>query len=158
MDTVDKATRSRIMASIRYRGNRSTELKLRMLLVRAGISGWTLLPGDLIGNPDFVFPTIRLVVFVDGCFWHGCPRCGHTPGTNKKYWTAKLQRTKVRDKRQRAKLRRDGWSVLSIWEHELVSSGKVLARVQRAIRRRGGGGLSETGACHSLGREHSARQ
>jgi len=104
-----------------------------MILVRAGISGWRLLPPDLPGKPDFVFPDASLAVFVDGCFWHGCPKCYHRPSTNRKYWDAKVERNKARDKRLRAKLRRSGWSVIRIWEHELLEPGKVLSRIEAAL-------------------------
>ncbi|MFC1806051.1 very short patch repair endonuclease [Planctomycetota bacterium] len=133
MDTVDKATRSRIMTSIRSKGNRSTERRLRMLLVRSGISGWRLLPEGVAGNPDFIFPDLALAVFVDGCFWHGCPRCGHRPSSNRKYWNAKLDRTKARDRRLRAKLRRQGWSVIGVWEHELRQPDRAIAKLRRAM-------------------------
>jgi DNA mismatch endonuclease (patch repair protein) len=55
-------------------------------------------PPNIIGNPDLVIQEARVAVFVDGCFWHGCPRCGHIPRTNRAYWTAKLARNKRRDR------------------------------------------------------------
>jgi len=140
MDTVDKATRSRIMSSIRAKGNRSTEGRLRMMLVRAGITGWKLHGTHLVGNPDFVFEGIRLALFVDGCFWHACPRCGHMPKSNRRYWRAKLDRNIRRDRRQRARLRREGWSVVRVWAHELQDGAKVVAKVSRAIAKREGDG------------------
>lgn len=76
MDTVSPEIRSRVMAKVRSHRNRSTEWRLRSALVRVGIRGWTLNMADLIGKPDFVFPIQRLVMFVDGCFWHGWPDAG----------------------------------------------------------------------------------
>lgn len=71
--------RSRTMAAIRGKHNRTTELRLKMALIRRGIKGWKLHASELPGKPDFYFKNKRLAVFVDGCYWHGCPRCGHIP-------------------------------------------------------------------------------
>src|SRR5690242_4583024 len=89
--------RSHVMSAIRSSGNRSTELRLRLALVRAGIPGWKLHVTGLPGRPDFFFPRRNLAVFVDGCFWHGCPKCGHLPRTNHLFWKTKISRTKMRD-------------------------------------------------------------
>jgi DNA mismatch endonuclease, patch repair protein len=67
---------------------------------------------------DIVFPQDRIAVFVDGCFWHGCPEHGRTPKANTTYWGPKLARNKQRDQRVTDDLRADGWSVIRIWEHE----------------------------------------
>src|ERR1035438_7375864 len=76
------ASRRDNMRAIRSRGNRSTEVRLRGAVVRRGIRGWTLHPKEVFGVPDFFFKNCRVAIFVDGCFWHGCPRCGHVPKTN----------------------------------------------------------------------------
>ena len=107
-----------------------------MALVRAGIRGFRLHARDVTGSPDFVFDSIRLAVFVDGCFWHGCPRCGHRPKSNRKYWNAKLDRNISRDRRTRSKLRRQGWSVIRVWAHDLSVPAKALAKVASAIASR----------------------
>ena len=65
--------RSRAMAAVRGKGNISTEQRLRLALVRAGVSGWTLHTKSIVGCPDFYFAKQRLAIFTDGCFWHGCP-------------------------------------------------------------------------------------
>jgi DNA mismatch endonuclease, patch repair protein len=131
MDTVNKEIRSKIMARIKSKGNKSTETKLRMILVRTGISGWKVQPKNISGNPDIVFLKLKIVIFVDGCFWHSCPICGHIPKSNQKYWINKLERNVNRDKHQRSKLRRDGWSVVRIWEHELKDLRKVTHKIKR---------------------------
>lgn len=105
-----------------------------MLMVRAGIVGWCVLPINIVGRPDFVFPKGKLAVFVDGCFWHGCPKCYHRPLSNRKYWDAKVLRNKARDKKLRGKLRRDGWSVIRVWEHELTNTQKVLSRIRNSVQ------------------------
>lgn len=133
MDTVSQETRSRVMAQVRSQRNRSTEWRLRACLVRAGIRGWKLNPIDVPGKPDFVFQDKRLAVFVDGCYWHGCPKCYRRPSSNTEYWDAKVNRNRNRDVKTTAELRRCGWRVLRIWEHELKSIGTVLERIQTGL-------------------------
>ena len=106
---------------------------MRMLLVRAGISGWHVQPKGIVGNPDFIFPDARIAIFVDGCFWHGCPKCGHIPKSNKKYWQAKILRNMERDKRLRSELQQEGWTVLRVWEHELGKPKDVLVNVEAVL-------------------------
>jgi DNA mismatch endonuclease, patch repair protein len=119
------------MSAIRSRGNKSTEKAVRFRMIRAGLCGWKLCTSDLPGKPDFVFEDARLVVFLDGCYWHGCPRCYSAPTSNTGYWADKFQRNKARDRRVGRLLRRDGWRVVRIWEHEIESSP---ARVVQKIR------------------------
>ena len=92
MDTVDETTRSAIMSKVRSKGNRSTERRLSAALAKAAISGWRVCSDDIHGKPDFFFPEIRLAVFVDGCFWHGCPKCYRRPKSKTEYWDKKLKR------------------------------------------------------------------
>ena len=133
MDSVSHETRSRVMAQVRSQRNRSTEWRLRLALVRAGIRGWTLNPTDVLGKPDFVFAAQRLVVFVDGCFWHGCPKCKRVPSSNVKYWVPKLRRNRNRDRTVDRSLRNAGWRVLRFWEHQLKHTSSVVARIDRLI-------------------------
>jgi DNA mismatch endonuclease (patch repair protein) len=72
---------------------------------------------DVRCRPDIVFTRQRLVVFVDGCFWHGCPQHGTRPRTNSNYWRAKIDLNRDRDERQCLALAAAGWSVLRLWEH-----------------------------------------
>jgi DNA mismatch endonuclease (patch repair protein) len=69
---------------------------------------------------DFVFPQHRVCVFVDGCFWHACPIHFTPPKSNRDWWEEKIAATKERDRRQVEQLRRLGWNVLRVWEHELT--------------------------------------
>lgn len=108
--------RSANMRAIRASGNRSTEWRLRSFLIRRGIKGWTLHSKEVVGNPDFYFPKHQLIIFIDGCYWHGCPKCGHIPKTNTLYWTAKIGLNKKRDRRYVRELRKQGFKVIRIWE------------------------------------------
>jgi DNA mismatch endonuclease, patch repair protein len=125
--------RSRLMQSIRGKGNRSTELTLRMLLVRMGIKGWSL-HAKLPGKPDFLFREHKLAVFVDGCFWHGCASCGHTPKTRSTFWAMKLELNRLRDLRFTAELQQRGYRVLRVWEHEFSDLDKVSRRIAEELK------------------------
>ncbi len=81
--------------------------------------GWVVHPNEIVGRPDFFFPKNHLAVFVSGCFWHGCRRCGHVPRTNRSFWALKIKRNRGRDQANNKKLRRTGMRVLRFWEHEL---------------------------------------
>lgn len=118
MDTVTKRKRSAVMALVRGRGNKDTELRLIQIFRTNGITGWRR-GSKLPGKPDFVFQKQRTAVFVDGCFWHGCPKHGRTPKSRVTFWLAKLTGNKARDRRVNRALRARGWKVLRIWEHEL---------------------------------------
>jgi DNA mismatch endonuclease, patch repair protein len=107
------------MGKIRGKHNKSTDTALRMALVRAGIRGWQMYPADVPGKPDVYFIRKRLAVFVDGCFWHGCPKCGHIPRTNRPFWKAKILRNQERDRRTTRKLTAIGIRVVRMWEHSL---------------------------------------
>lgn len=133
--TNTSASRSKNMRAIRSRGNRSTELRLRAALVQRGIKGWCLHSKDVPGVPDFFFACERIAVFVDGCFWHGCPRCGHIPKTNVDYWQKKINRNKARDHAVTTALSGDAFEVIRIWECEIRSNigacaEQILKRLQ----------------------------
>lgn len=113
------ARSSRNLSAVRGHNNRTTEQRLRLALVRARISGWQLHPIGIVGKPDFIFPDRRIAIFVDGCFWHGCPKCGHIPKTNTPFWNAKIQRNIERDGVTTKKLLESDFQVTRIWEHEL---------------------------------------
>jgi DNA mismatch endonuclease, patch repair protein len=126
--------RSANMRAIKSRENRSTEWRLRSMLMRTAVKGWRLHSNEVVGNPDFLFLVHRVVVFIDGCFWHGCPKCGHIPKTNKKYWTAKIDRNKKRDKMYSKELRRQGFKVVRIWECALREKPqRCLQRILSAV-------------------------
>ena len=122
------------MALIRSRGNRATELRLIALMREHGITGWRR-NARVFGKPDFVFRAAKLAVFVDGCFWHGCPRHATMPANNRAFWKAKLARNTQRDREVTRALRATGWTVLRVWECGLrrASAGRTVARIARAF-------------------------
>lgn len=119
MDVFSKAKRSSVMAAIRSRGNRSTERAFAAFLRRARLRGWTLHSATVVGRPDFYFYNQRVAVFVDGCFWHGCPKCFQAPRQNARFWAEKIERNRKRDRAVGHLLRRQGIRVIRIWEHDV---------------------------------------
>jgi DNA mismatch endonuclease, patch repair protein len=131
-DAISKAKRSKIMAAVRSKGNKDTELRLISILRRHQITGWRR-GSKLPGRPDFVFQSRRLAVFVDGCFWHGCRWHCRRGASNKRFWDQKLAVNKARDDTVNKLLKSRKWTVLRIWEHALADEEKVVARLHAAI-------------------------
>ncbi|MGI8710752.1 MAG: very short patch repair endonuclease [Acidimicrobiales bacterium] len=97
------------------------EIRIRSNLHRRGLryrKDLLLRPGEVRVRPDVVFTRMRIAVFVDGCFWHGCPDHQHIPKRNRAYWVPKLRANVDRDRRVDAALVADGWAAIRIWEHE----------------------------------------
>jgi DNA mismatch endonuclease (patch repair protein) len=85
---------------------------------------------------DIVFSRNKLCVFVDGCFWHGCPQHFACPKSNSNWWRDKIRETHARDMRQRKQLRRNGWRVVAVWEHEVERNiDKVVSRILKLLRK-----------------------
>ena len=129
-DVFTKAKRSEVMSRIRGRGNKDTELALAKLFRAHRITGWRR-SQPVFGKPDFVFPKLKLAIFVDGCFWHGCPKHATKPKNNRTFWRRKFSANKARDQIVTRTLRRAGWRVLRVWEHELAR--KSAARLVRRL-------------------------
>ncbi len=152
-DVFTKAKRSEVMSRIRSRGNRDTELALVRVFRAHGITGWRRQVKVMVESrrsrgegrprlvlrlsvrPDFVFPTLRVAVFVDGCFWHACPLHTTKPRSNAAFWRRKFAANKARDRLVTRTLRATGWRVLRIWEHELARKNE--ARLRRRLWRAG---------------------
>src|ERR1700722_2296538 len=113
MDTLTQRERSKLMAKIRSRGNKNTEIALIKLFRRNKITGWRR-NQKIFGKPDFVFRQVRLALFVDGCFWHGCPKHGTKPKGNAAFWRRKFSRNIARDRLVTRTLRATSWRVLRI--------------------------------------------
>lgn len=133
-DIWNKKKRSEVMSLIRSSGNKDTELKLAAILRSAGIVGWRR-HQPLLGRPDFTFRRARLAVFVDGCFWHGCPKHGRKPRSNRAYWLPKLRRNRERDASVKRTLSVAGWTVIRLWEHDLAKPQRAVSRIKRALDR-----------------------
>jgi DNA mismatch endonuclease, patch repair protein len=127
-DKFSKAKRSQVMAAVRSKGNRETELKLVAILRAAGITGWRR-HQSLPGCPDFVFLAQRLVIFVDGCFWHGCPQHCRMPKANGRYWQQKISRNIGRDRATVRILKAARWRVIRLWGHSLRHPTRVSRRI-----------------------------
>ena len=147
VDVLSPAERSARMRRVTPHGNRTTELAICRVLREARISGWRRHVAVYLGNaaslaggvrrysrPDFVFRRSRVVVFVDGCFWHSCPRHRTMPVGNHKYWAAKLEGNRRRDRRVTRALAKQGWKVVRIWEHDVRERPRhCMQRVRKAL-------------------------
>ena len=131
-DIWNKQKRSEVMSLIRSRGNKATELRLIEIFREFGITGWRR-NQPLLGKPDFTFRRERVVVFVDGCFWHGCPKCYKRPSSNQKFWDTKIAANRKRDRFVTRELRKLGWQVVRIWQHQLKKPTRTLAKLERHL-------------------------
>jgi DNA mismatch endonuclease, patch repair protein len=116
MDVVTKRRRSEIMSSIRSKNTRPEAVVRRFVRQL----GYTVKEhaAELPGTPDLVLPQRKAVIFVHGCFWHGCGRCDRgtrVPQTNTRFWQAKIATNRLRDRRVAARLRQQGWHVITVW-------------------------------------------
>ena len=129
-DVYGPEKRSAVMARVKGK-NTSPELKVRKVLTGLG-ARYRLHRKDLPGSPDIVLPGRRLVIFVNGCFWHGhdCARGARVPKANRDYWLAKVVRNRARDVASRAALAALGWRVETIWECDLKDEAALMARLE----------------------------
>lgn len=131
-DFLTTVQRSALMASIKGKANKRTELVLAALFRRHGIKGWRR-HYPISGRPDFVFISERVAVFVDGCFWHGCRWHYRPPTSNVAFWRSKMDANRRRDKMASARLRLDGWKVIRVWEHSLSRPEAIVKRISSAL-------------------------
>ena len=115
MDKVSREKRSEIMSKIRGRDTKM-ELMVKPIL---GLLGFEYQPKGIFGNPDFAHRQLKWAIFLDGCFWHGCPNHYRLPETNGEFWHKKVQRNRERDIAVTGELVSSGWLVTRIWEHDL---------------------------------------
>src|SRR6266851_6815820 len=154
MDRVSRETRSRIMASVKPFGNKTTELAMSRLLRKNGLCGYRK-HWSIAGRPDFAWPKIKTALFVDGCFWHGCPRCRRVPTSNKAYWEMRIGGNRRRDRRVSRALRKAGWVVIRVWECSLYNE-RTIKRIRALVAARKqrlplGPGLRSSRSCHGDG-------
>ena len=131
-DVFSKTKRSEVMSLIRSRGNKATELRLIEIFREYGITGWRR-NQKLLGKPDFTFRRERVVVFVDGCFWHGCPKCYKRPASNQEFWDNKIAANRKRDRLVGRELTRLGWHVVRVWQHQLAKPVHIVAKLRKAL-------------------------
>ncbi len=115
---------------------KGTNLERRLFAMLAGmrLHGWRKNVSALPGKPDAVFFQERVIIFVDGCFWHGCPICKRPlPVTNRDYWEKKIQRNVERDRRNTESLTQEGWRVIRVWEH-IIRNSSEKSSIRQAIR------------------------
>ncbi len=135
MDTISKDHRSWNMSRIRSK-NTTPELRVRKILHKAGYR-YSLYNKNLPSKPDLVLRKYRLVVFVNGCFWHchkGCKR-SNIPKTNRKYWINKIARNIAKISQSRKALKKLGWSSVVIWECQTKDANKILRLLKYALRK-----------------------
>jgi len=115
--------------------NTSPELLLRRTLRDAGLLGYRLHWASVPGRPDIAYPGRRVAIFVNGCFWHRCPRCNPPhPKANRDFWAQKFAANQSRDRRKTAELEEMGWRVLTVWECTLKADPEAaLAEIQHAL-------------------------
>jgi len=118
MDKFTKEQRSYCMSQIKSR-NTSVEVEFRKKIWQNGVRGYRLHCKQIPGSPDLFFPKRRLAVFIDGCFWHKCPKCYRESKSRKDYWDKKMLDNVSRDIRNNDQLNKMGIKVLRFWEHEI---------------------------------------
>lgn len=134
MDRYSPEKRSSIMRSVRSSGT-DVENRLSAALLEAGIkfSAHEVVCGC---RPDLVLRDEHVVVFVDGCFWHGCSRHRGIPKSNREFWVEKIRGNRRRDRRNTLALQEAGWTVIRIWEHTVNRApGRAVASIKGAITR-----------------------
>ena len=132
-DVMTPEQRSRCMSRIKG-ADTGPELRLRRALWVAGVR-YRLKPKPP-GRPDLFIPSGKIAVFVDGCFWHGCPEHAVRPKTNIEFWKAKIERNMARDREVIAKLSASGWKVLRYWEHDVDADvDRIVVEIAGCVRR-----------------------
>ena len=122
-DVFSKEKRSAVMKAVKSRNTKTTEIKMMEIFKEFHITGWRR-TYPLVGKPDFVFPKKRIVVFVDGCFWHGHNCRNVTPSDNADFWNAKREYNKRHDELVIQTLESKNWTVIRIWECELKKKNR----------------------------------
>ncbi len=118
MDNLNKDQRSKCMSQIKSKWTLQ-EKKIHNLLKGRKIKHE--MHPKIKGSPDIIITKMNKAVFLHGCFWHKCPECYTEPKSNKSYWLPKIERNVRRDQHNKSMLKKDGWKVVSFWEHEVKS-------------------------------------
>lgn len=135
MDNLTPEQRAKTMTAVKSKGTKLEKFFIAAL-ERRGIGGLNYHRADIEGKPDVVHEPSRIAIFIDSCFWHGCPEHLRMPASNEEYWTKKIARNKKRDRRVRTLLEAEGWKVIRIWEHSIRSQRNLrwwLTRIENLI-------------------------
>ncbi|MCK6628516.1 MAG: very short patch repair endonuclease [Anaerolineae bacterium] len=137
-DNLKPADRQKAMRAVKGKGT-TPERRLFAMLAGMRLKGWRKNAADITGKPDVVFSHEHIAIFVDGCFWHGCPHCQRKlkPDSNRHYWERKINRNIELAKSHNQKLLENGWTVIRIWEHELKKPAdrlQIRDRIRQAIK------------------------
>ena len=111
--------------------NTKPEITIRQLIWKKGYR--YRIGHGLMGKPDMVFPSYNIAIFIDGCFWHGCPKHYRMPSSNVKYWKQKISQNKKRDRKINKQLKKEGWKIIRIWEHDIKQNPEKT--VKRIIKK-----------------------
>ncbi len=136
VDVLTKKQRSYNMSMIKGKDTKP-EIALRRHLYKQGIRGYRL-NYKISGRPDITFPKYKVAVFVDGCFWHMCPKCFKEPENNKQFWLTKIKGNVERDKKTNLALRKQAWKVIRLPEHKINKEPeKCINEIRFALKKRG---------------------
>lgn len=132
MDKVSKDKRSEIMRLVKSKETKLEQL-FRQKLWNAGLR-YTKHNENQFGKPDLMLKRKRIAIFIDSCFWHGCPEHLRVPASNRKYWISKIEGNKNRDKEVNAHYRKSGWRVIRVWEHQISKQlEEVVNRIFKVV-------------------------
>jgi len=125
-DVFTKQKRSEIMSRIRSKWTKQE------IIVHNYLKGHKIkhkMHPKMVGSPDIILTDKKVAIFLHGCFWHKCPLHYREPKSNKKFWTSKIERNVLRDKKNIRLLRNRGWKVIVIWEHEIKNRNKLKCKM-----------------------------
>lgn len=124
------------MQAVKSKGTK-LERRFFSMLAGLGLRGWTKNAYNIAGKPDVAFANEQIAIFVDGCFWHGCPQCKRKlPKTNRSYWQNKIRRNVALAQSYDEQLHAAGWTVIRIWEHEFQDKAgmqRIRTRILHAL-------------------------
>ena len=136
-DNLRVEDRRKTMQAVKSKGTK-LEIRLWAMLAGMGLKGWKKNVKNIPGKPDVAFINQRLALFVDGCFWHGCPHCRRKlPDTNRVYWERKINHNVELAKSYNKQLRLDGWTVIRIWEHDIADTSRIKAQILNSLQNKG---------------------
>ncbi len=138
VDNLTPEDRRRTMQAVKGKGT-GPERRFFSMLAGMRLKRWRKNANDVVGKPDVVFDGERVAIFVDGCFWHGCPHCKRKlPETNREYWERKINRNIELARLNNQRLHENGWVVIRVWEHEInnpTNREKIRSEIRQALKK-----------------------